>query len=150
GEVLRGLSAALHMERKELSRRLRSSRYFTWLKRRVLPEEARAVRELAITGVDLKREPKRYYPNRGLAGQVLGWAGLDANGLEGVELAYDRWLRGSRAALPGLQDARGQKLLVEGIGDMSRDSGHDVYLTIDKFIQFHLEQALEEGVAAAR
>ncbi|MCS6913415.1 MAG: penicillin-binding transpeptidase domain-containing protein [Myxococcales bacterium] len=149
-EVVRALAAALHLDRKEVSRRLRAPGYFTWLKRRVLPEEARAVRELGINGVGLLPEPKRYYPNRSLAGPVLGWAGLDSVGLEGVELAYDRWLRGSRGAIPGLQDARGNKLFVSGIGDLTRDSGHDVYLTLDKFIQFKLEQALEEGVAAAR
>lgn len=146
-ELVRNLSTALHLERREVAQRLRSDRYFSWLKRRVPPEEARAVRELNLQGVGLLREPKRYYPNRGLAGPVLGWAGVDAVGQEGVELAYDRWLRGSRAAIPGLRDALGRKLLTSGLGDTGRDRGHDVFLTLDKFIQFKLEQALEEGVA---
>jgi cell division protein FtsI (penicillin-binding protein 3) len=151
-EVVRALAAALHLERRELVKKLRSQQYFVWLKRRVAPEEARAVRELNLQGVGLGtlKEPKRYYPNRHLAGPVLGWAGLDATGLEGIELAYDRWLRGSRAAIPGLRDARGHQLFTSGVGDLLRDSGHDVYLTLDKFIQFRLEKALEEGVAAAR
>ena len=48
------------------------------------------MRELQLPGVYLDREPRRYYPNRGLAGPLLGWAGLDARGQEGIELQYDR------------------------------------------------------------
>lgn len=149
-DAVNRLAAALKLERREIARRLGGNHYFSWLKRRVSPEEARLVRELQIPGVGLLKEPKRYYPNRGLAGVVLGWAGLDSVGQEGLELAYDKYLRGSRSAIPGLMDARGRKLLTSGVGDLSRDSGHDVSLTIDRSIQFRLEQALEEGVASAR
>ena len=48
------------------------------------------MRELELPGVDSTTEPRRYYPNRGLAGPLLGWAGLDAVGQEGIELQYDR------------------------------------------------------------
>lgn len=149
-EIVRRLADALKLDRREVARRLGSSRHFVWLKRRVLPEEAHRVRELAVPYVSITQEPKRYYPNRGLAGPVLGWAGLDAIGLEGVELAYDRFLRGSRAAIPSLKDAKGRNVLVSGVGEVTSDRGHDVYLSLDKFIQFRLEQALEEGVTSAR
>jgi cell division protein FtsI (penicillin-binding protein 3) len=145
-----GLAQALSLDRREVARKLASDRHFLWLKRRVLPEEARRVRDLSLHGVGITQEPKRYYPNRGLAGVVLGWAGVDAAGLEGVELTYDRFLRGSRASIVGLKDARGRNVLVSGVGEVSRDRGSDVYLTLDKFIQFRLEQALEEGVASTR
>lgn len=142
------LSQALTLDRREVARKLAAERHFMWLKRRVLPEESRRVRDLGLHGVGMAQEPKRYYPNRGLAGVVLGWAGVDAAGLEGVELTYDRFLRGSRASIVGLKDARGRNALVAGVGEVSRDRGSDVYLTLDKFIQFHLEQALEEGVSS--
>ena len=150
GELARALADVLHLDRRELSARLESGRQFSFLKRRLLPEEAQHVRELAVPGLRFTQEPKRYYPAKSLAGPVLGWAGVDATGLEGVELAYDRFLRGTRSSILGLQDARGRKVMVSGVGEVSRDRGNDVYLTLDKFIQFRLEHALEEGVQTSR
>ncbi len=150
-ETARALADALHLDRRELEKKLRARRYFTWVKRRISPEEAHAVRDLALPGVYLDREPRRYYPNRGLAGPLLGWAGLDAVGQEGIELQYERFLRGARAQLAGLRDALGRAVLIGGIGDNAADTaGHDLYTTIDRYIQFRLEHALEKGVAAHR
>jgi cell division protein FtsI (penicillin-binding protein 3) len=149
-ETARQLGDVLHLDRRELEHKLKARRYFTWVKRRISPEEARAVRELQLPGVYLDREPRRYYPNRGLAGPLLGWAGLDAVGQEGIELQYERWLRGARAQLPGLRDALGRAVLIGGIGDGAEVAGNDLYTTIDRYIQFRLERALEKGVTAHR
>ena len=149
GELAHALADAMHLDRREVTQRLESDRQFLFLKRRILPEETQRVHDLAVPGLRFIQEPKRYYPAKSLAGPVLGWAGIDATGLEGVELAYDRFLRGTRSSILGLQDARGRKVMVSGVGEVSRDRGNDVYLTIDKFIQFRLEHALEEGVLAA-
>jgi cell division protein FtsI (penicillin-binding protein 3) len=148
GAVARELAEALHGDRKDLEQKLRGKKYFTWLKRRVAPDEARAVRELEIAGVGLAKEPRRYYPNRGLAGPLLGWAGVDSVGQEGIELEFDRWLRGARAQVPGLRDALGREVLVGGVGDVAPQSGHDVHTTLDRYIQFRLEHALQAGVTA--
>ena len=147
-ETARALADALGLDRRELEKKLKARRYFTWVKRRISPDEARAVRELGLPGVYLDREPRRYYPNRGLAGPLLGWAGLDGVGQEGIELEYERYLRGARAQLAGLRDALGRAVLIGGIGDGADTAGHDLYTTIDRYIQFRLEQALEKGVAA--
>jgi cell division protein FtsI (penicillin-binding protein 3) len=149
-DTARALADALHLDRRELEKKLHARRYFTWVKRRISPEEAHAVRELALPGVYLDREPRRYYPNRGLAGPLLGWAGLDAVGQEGIELQYERFLRGARAQLPGLRDALGRAVLIGGLGDTADVAGHDLYTTIDRYIQFRLGRALEKGVAAHR
>ena len=149
-ETARALADALHLDRRELEHKLKARRYFTWVKRRISPDETRAVRELALPGVYLDREPRRYYPNRALAGPLLGWAGLDAVGQEGIELEYERYLRGARAQLPGLRDALGRAVLIGGIGDVADVAGHDLYTTIDRYIQFRLERALEKGVTAHR
>ncbi|HEX9100618.1 MAG TPA: penicillin-binding protein [Polyangia bacterium] len=148
-ETARALADALHLDRRELEKKLHARRYFTWVKRRVSPEESREVRELQLPGVYLDREPRRYYPNRGLAGPLLGWAGLDAVGQEGIELQYERYLRGARAQLAGLRDALGRAVLIGGLGENAADvAGHDLYTTIDRYIQFRLERALDKGVAA--
>ncbi len=148
--ALNRLASVLGLDVGELRRRAQSDRHYLFLKRRIAPEEAQRVRALGLPAIGLTQEPKRYYPNRSLAGPLLGWAGVDAIGLEGVELAYDRFLRGSKASVIGWQDARGRKVMVGGVGDSARERGQDVHLTLDKFIQFRLEQALEEGVHKAR
>lgn len=162
GETAQQLADVLHLDRRELEHKLKARRYFTWVKRRISPEEARAVRELQLPGVYLDREPRRYYPNRGLAGPLLGWAGLDAVGQEGIELQYERWLRGARAQLPGLRDALGRAVLIGGLGETgdgesdpsasasAKTNGNDLYTTIDRYIQFRLERALDKGVTAHR
>ncbi len=147
-EVARALAEPLRMDRRELEKKLRARRFFTWVKRRITSEEARAVRELGLPNVYLDKEPRRYYPNRGLAGPLLGWAGLDARGQEGIELEYDRWLRGARAQVAGLRDALGRSVMVGGLGDVSDVAGHDLETTIDRYVQFRLERALENGVSA--
>jgi cell division protein FtsI (penicillin-binding protein 3) len=144
------LSRLLHLDKRELERPLGSHRYFAWIKRQVQPDEARAVRELELPGVYLTREPRRYYPNRGLAGALIGWAGVDGRGLEGLELRWDKELRGARAEVPGLRDAFGREVLSAGIGETPAQTGHDLQTTIDKFIQYRLERALEEGVQKSR
>jgi len=147
-ETARALADALHVDRREVEKKLRVRRYFTWIKRRVSADEARAVRDLQLANVYIDKEPRRYYPNRGLAGPLLGWAGLDAKGQEGIELEYDKWLRGSRAQVPGLRDALGRNVLVGGLGDVSDLAGHDLHTTLDRYIQFRVEKALESGVAS--
>lgn len=147
-ETARALADALHLDRREVDKKLSVRRYFTWIKRRVTPDEARAVRELGLANVGIDKEPRRYYPNRGLAGPLLGWAGLDARGQEGIELEFDKHLRGSRAQVPGLRDALGRNVMVGGLGDTSDVAGSDLYTTIDRYIQFRLEKALENGVSS--
>ena len=110
---------------------------------RISPEEARAVRELQLPGVYLDREPRRYYPNRSLAGPLLGWAGLDAVGQEGIELQYERWLRGARAQLlllvavrrrlaqrghaPTVPLVRGRRRDALALGSLSRREAVDLH-----------------------
>ena len=149
-EIARTLARLLHLERQEVERPLSGRRYFAWVKRQLLPEEARAVREARLLGVQLTREPRRYYPGRTLAGPLLGWAGLDGRGLEGIELFHDKELRGSPAELPGLRDALGREVLPGGLTDVPSQAGHDLVTTIDKFIQYRLQTALEEGVQRHR
>lgn len=144
------LSAPLHLDRRELEKRLRGKRYFAWVKRRLDPEEAKAVRELNLPGLSLEREPRRYYPHRELAGPLLGWAGVDSVGQEGLELQHDAELRGKRAQVSGLLDALGRSVLIGGLSDAPPSAGKDLEITIDRHIQFRLEQALQRAVTKNR
>ena len=93
-DAARRLAKVLGIERRELEKKLGQRRFFTWVKRKVTPDEAAAVKALALPGVAFVKEPRRFYPNRSLAATVMGLAGSDGRGLDGVELALDKQLDG--------------------------------------------------------
>lgn len=144
------LATALRMapaERKELFRRLSQRRYFAWIKRKVAPEEVQAVQALGIPGVAFTREPRRFYPNRTLAANVMGHSGADGHGLDGVELAFDKQLRGQTSSVQGVRDALGRELFVEGMGEAAAGAGSDVFLTVDRYLTYVTERAIAEAQA---
>jgi cell division protein FtsI (penicillin-binding protein 3) len=142
------LARALHMDRRELEKQLgaHKSQYFAWLKRRVSPEESKAALALNLPGVGTRREPRRVYPNGELASTVIGHAGLEGRGLDGLELQYDQSLRGSGMEVMGIRDRFGRDLLVEGSVDSSATAGKDLVLTLDKYLTYVTERALLEAV----
>ena len=84
-QVARKLSKILHIEYKSLLKRLKRKGEFIWLKRWLTPKEASLVERLDIDGLNFRPENKRSYPHGYLAGQVLGFVGVDGVGLEGIE-----------------------------------------------------------------
>src|SRR5262249_54876312 len=108
-DVAARLAKLVHVDRQELERRLASGRYFAWVARRVKADTAAAVKAQKLDGVYMTKEPQRFYPSAELAGPLLGFADADARGIEGVELAHDRVLRGEHVAAPGLRDALGRE-----------------------------------------
>ena len=123
-----------------------SERHFVWLKRRVAPAIAEQVRALDLPGVDLVKESKRFYPNRSLASHVVGFAGIDSQGLEGVERRFDERLRGNKEAARGLIDARGRVVFAENPFAGDGLVGQNIELTIDRTLQYITEQELASAV----
>ena len=144
------LADVLHIDAQDLLAHLRSQRNFTWVKRKVDAETSDRVRELNLRGIYFRKEPKRFYPKRDLAAQVIGYVGTDDEGLGGLELVYDDDLRG----IPGREifsvDARRR---VYGRVERQPDPGQNLVLTIDGTIQYivekELEQAMQDTHAAA-
>ncbi len=117
---------------------------FVWLKRQVdLPSEERNVIQ-GIAGVGSLKESRRFYPNRQLASNLLGFTGIDSDGLEGVELFYDDYLKGAAASVNAARDARGQFMIFDELDDSVE--GMDVVLTIDKNLQYIAEKAIVRTV----
>lgn len=144
--VARVLSPILGASSFELEKKLRSEAGFVWLKRQVdlKDEQRRIVKEL--DGIGIIKESRRFYPNRQLASNIIGFTGLDANGLEGIERYYDSMLRGSSARFTGEKDAMGRMLVYEDLGKTVPLEGMEVELTIDKTIQYVAEKALKKAV----
>jgi len=141
------LAGILKMDRSRLTAKLtRKNKSFIWLKRRVNPREARKIRKLAIVGLDVIPEPSRAYPHRSVAAQVIGFAGIDDKGLLGVEHRFNKRLEGNQVKRKIFKDALGR-----GFGDPSSINrsiqGHNLYLTIDRTIQYNVEKILLQAVS---
>ncbi len=141
----KSLAKALKIDRKVLSKRLTSEKKFVWVKRKVTPKEAETVRNLNIDGLDFLREHKRFYPNKTLASQVVGFTDIDDNGLEGIEFYYNDELKGAVTQYTVLRDAHGRGFEAENITGSS-SSGKNLVLTIDSNIQYIAEKNLAETV----
>jgi cell division protein FtsI (penicillin-binding protein 3) len=146
-DAARRIARVLGMDRRELEKKLGQRRFFTWVKRRATPDEVAAVKALALPGVAFVREPRRFYPNRSLAATVMGLAGSDGRGLDGVELALDKQLSGTTSSVVGIRDALGRDLVVEGMPDTPTGAGSDVVLSIDRYLTFVTERAIADGQA---
>jgi len=142
------LAKALHMDVRELDKSLagKKEQYFAWVKRRVNPDESKAVAALQLTGVGTRREPRRVYPSGALAATVVGHAGLDGKGLEGVELGFEKALHGTGMEFVGVHDRLGRDLLVDGTIDSSSSAGKDLALSLDRYLTFETERILAETV----
>jgi len=138
------LSALLGLDKEFLKSRLGRKKYFVWLARKLDSQTAEEVRKLEIRGLSFRKESKRHYPNQYLAAHVIGYAGMDNKGLEGLELLYDRYLKGESGWTQILRDAKHRELLIEKEAIPARD-GFNIILTIDETIQFIAEQALEKA-----
>ncbi len=147
-EVAAKLAPILNLEKGYIQKRLRQDTSFTWLARKIDQPTVQAIESLKLDGIFLIDEPKRYYPNGELAGQVLGSVGLDNNGLSGLEHKYESQLNGSLEGLAWIRDAKGKKLYPrrERLTAPS-DEPLNITLTIDRRIQNIVETQLKEAVA---
>jgi cell division protein FtsI (penicillin-binding protein 3) len=143
------LARVLKKRPLEMQERLTSGKPFVWVKRQAPPREADAVKQLRLPGIEFVGESNRFYPNRSLAAHVLGFTGMDGNGLEGIEYFYDRHLRGMDTRVKVLKDAHGNGFQSEPSAD-NEGAGKNIVLTLDHGIQFITETALNDAVESTR
>ena len=140
------LAEILHMDAGKLTQRLKQGGYFTWVQRMVADDQAKVIRDLKLPGVVLMKESKRRYPNGNLAAHVLGFVGIDNQGLDGIELAFDTYLKGTAGRITVETDPGGRQLPNGVHGVVPSQDGQDVYLTIDQTIQFIVERRLDKAM----
>ena len=109
--------------------------------RRLTYEIADKINNLNYDGVYLVKEAKRYYPNDFMLSHVLGYVGIDNQGLSGLELQYDTYLTGATGAIKYYSDAKGQRLKLSE-SYVEPQNGMDIYLTINYEIQSSVEREL--------
>jgi len=147
--LLAGITG-LEVSESELRKKFSGKSEFAWIARQVEAPVARAVRKLSIPGIYTLEEHRRAYPRGTLAANVLGYVGLDGEGLAGIEHSFDRFVRGKPGKVTLLRDARRSMYVVGAEGVNAPVDGLSVYLTIDEVIQFIAERALAGAVEQYR
>jgi cell division protein FtsI/penicillin-binding protein 2 len=142
--ALRDCSAA---ERRALTQRLKGDRAFAYVRRKATPEQASRVAALDLDGIGFMKEDRRFYPNKELAANLLGYVGLDNEGLGGLELAYERLIKGQAGTILVQTDARHRPFSSLG---RPPTSGATLELTLDQYLQHVAERELRLGVEENR
>ena len=116
---------------------------FCWVARKADAEVIERIRALNLQGIHFQKEPKRFYPKRELAAQVLGYVGTDDQGLSGLERQFDRDLQGKPGKLMISVDAR--KRWFASV-EKQPEPGNNLVLTLDQSIQYIAERELETAM----
>src|ERR1700757_5582 len=148
--VSQKLAKIVNLNVADVAQKIASNKPFVWIKRQVAPFEAEQIQALNVDGIGMFFEPNRYYPQGQLAGQVLGFVGRDSEGLEGLELRYNDYIRGETGSSVIERDALGRRVLVQGLEGLQIPPGGDISLTLDTSIQHLAEKELEAGVTKNR
>ncbi len=122
---------------------------FEYLRRKAERGVATQIREAGLAGIGLYPESERFYPGRSIASHTIGFVGLDNKGLAGLEMVYDKQLRGSPGSMEMEQDTYGRPIPGTPLVSNPPTHGDDLVLTIDKEIQYKAEAELKKAVDAA-
>lgn len=145
---LSALAKGLDMPLADLQTRLErfAGRSFMYLRRHMVPADARNVLALRLPGVSGRREYQRYYPAGEVAGHLVGFTNLDGRGIAGLELAYDDWLKGTPGKKQYIKDLHGDAVRDIGVLEPARP-GKDLRLSIDLRLQYLHHQELQRAMA---
>lgn len=144
--VSRKLGPILNLDPRSLAKKLDNEKSFVWLARKIDPAKAEEIRRLQLDGIGFVMESQRFYPKRALFGHLLGFAGLDNRGLEGLELKYDTTLRGEKGWLVLERDAHGKSIFPKDLNYIAPSRGKDLHLTVDEIVQHVSERELDRVV----
>lgn len=139
------LSKILGQDPARLERKLKADDNFAWIARQVDEAQGEAIKVLELQGIVAFPEERRFYPGGELFGQVLGFTGLDGEGLEGLEKYYDSDLRGKPRYLTVERDNRGALMMRQDEDEKNNQPG-SLVLTIDQALQHLAEQKVKEAV----
>ncbi len=141
------LGRILKSDPQEIENRMRGSRAFAWVARKVDSSSSARIRAMNLKGIYFQKESKRFYPKREMAAQVLGYVGLDDEGLGGVEREFDSRLTGKPGKMLISMDAKRRWF---GRVERNPDPGENVVLTLDEKIQYIAERELARAIAESR
>jgi stage V sporulation protein D (sporulation-specific penicillin-binding protein) len=149
-KIARILGGVLAIAPETIERQLNKHASFVWIKRKASFQEIENLRRVLqsekIHGIEITQNPQRFYPQKYLAAQVLGIAGIDNQGLEGLEKYLDRYLKGIPGSDRAEFDTLGRHIPQGERRYIPPVDGDSVYLTLDQNIQYIVERELEKAV----
>jgi cell division protein FtsI/penicillin-binding protein 2 len=147
--VARAVAQALGLDEEDVYAKISDrARGFVYLQRKADPLKAARLARQKLAGLGFYPEERRFYPQRSVGSQVIGYAGIDNRGLAGLELAVDKQLAGRAGSETIVRDPFGRAL--EVVNDVSEREGSDLWLTLDHTIQANAEAVLRDTVARWR
>ncbi|WP_299771738.1 penicillin-binding protein 2 [uncultured Pseudoteredinibacter sp.] len=146
---LRAVAKALGLKQSELAAKFDrfANKEFMYLKRHLPPHKAEAVMALGVDGVYATTEYQRFYPAAEVASHLVGFVDVEGKGQEGLELAYDHWLKGEAGAKRVIKDLKGRVIKDAGLIRAAL-SGKDVRLSIDLRLQYMAHRELKTALKA--
>ncbi len=146
------LSEILEMDYETVYKKVTAKTAYEELKKRIPSEQASKIKSLKaegkLKGVYLSEDSKRYYPYNNFASHIIGFTGSDNQGLAGIELQYDKYLKGVPGRVIAAKNAAGSDMPYKYEKYYNSQDGLNVVLTIDEVIQHYVEQELENALAA--
>jgi cell division protein FtsI (penicillin-binding protein 3) len=136
------------LSQSRLQQQLTSKASFVWLARQVSPEKVSALEALKLPGIHIKKETRRIYPRGVMAGSTIGYAGVDEQGLGGLERQYDSVLAAQAIRTSGTRDARGRTVSFDQDAHAGPPRGADLHLTLDMRLQHIAEKELAQQAEA--
>ncbi len=147
--AVKSLAKALKTDRNRINDLLNRNNSFVWITRKVSDRTAHRVNQQNIPGIFIIDEHTRVYPRGHMLGQVLGFVGIDNQGLEGLEKSLNEELSGAEMVIVLQRDAAGHKMSLLPQDPTRKVDGRDVMLTIDSEIQFAAERHLASAVESS-
>ncbi len=142
--LARTLAGILKIDESYILQKLSKNKAFVWIKRKITPQEEEAIKKLKLDGVAIIKESKRFYPDGALASHAIGTVDIDNVGLEGLELKYNKYLKGESGWLISTQDAKRKLLESYQYEFIPPKNGFSLVLTIDEVIQSIAERELRK------
>jgi cell division protein FtsI (penicillin-binding protein 3) len=143
----RSLASVLQMPATHLQDLFTRNQPFVWVKRNIPENLAKQLETMNIPGLGMTRGPHRFYPKGELVSHIVGFAGIDSQGLEGLELQYETYLRGEKNLIKYQRDALGRKIASpRKQKSTTLPTGYHLTLTVDEVIQFIAEEELAQAL----
>ncbi len=144
-EVASGLSEILGMDKDEVYAILARKSSYEVVKRKIDKDQADAIREKGFVGITLVEDFKRYYPGGSLASHIIGFVGTDNQGLAGIEMIYENYLKGLPGRIVTAKNAAGTDMPYKYEKYIDPENGVNVVLTIDEVIQRKVEDSIKKA-----
>lgn len=146
-EIAATLSGILEMDKQQVLERITKRSSLEYVKKKVTEETAAKIKAANLPGIGIVEDSARFYPNGPLAAHIIGFTGIDSQGLEGIEHSRDKELTGIAGSILTEYGANGIKIPGAQQNFIAPIQGHTVRLTIDKNIQAFAERELAKLMA---